>query len=56
MYITFHFCWFLYRENTSFRFRKEESLFLKAYALVSIDHSLTHILNDTIMYFTHMHI
>jgi hypothetical protein len=28
-------------------------MFLKAYALASIEPSLTHILNVTIMYFTH---
>jgi hypothetical protein len=31
-------------------------MFLKTYALVSIEPSLTHILNYAIMYFTHIHI
>jgi hypothetical protein len=37
-----------------FVFEEKNRMFLKVYALVSTEPSLTHILNDTIVYFTYI--
>jgi hypothetical protein len=55
MYIHTHpsFVGFFIEKTLVFVFEEKNRMFLKAYALVSIEPGLTHILNYIIMYFTH---